>query len=243
MKQQELMVPEKQELAAQPPNLINLLEIALNNKAGIEVIERLAALQEKERAKVAELDFTNALAAVQAKLTRVAPDLFNSQTKSRYPSYAALDRAIRPHYAEAGFSFSFSTTDCPLPEHTRIVCYASLGPHTRTYQIDMPNDGKGAKGGDVMTKTHAMGASISYGMRYLLKAIFNVAIGEDDVDGNTATPYDDLAERLEWIENSSSLEELSKIYKDAYRQAGEQGDTNAQKQLIAAKDRKKKELS
>jgi hypothetical protein len=48
----------------------------------------------------------------------------------------------------------------------------------------MPADGKGAKGGDVMTKTHATGAAMSYGMRYLLKMIFNVAIGEDDKDGN-----------------------------------------------------------
>lgn len=54
----------------------------------------------------------------------------------------------------------------------------------KPYQIDMPADGKGAKGGDVMTKTHATGAAASYGMRYLLKMIFNVAIGEEDRDGN-----------------------------------------------------------
>jgi hypothetical protein len=35
-----------------------------------------------------------------------------------------------------------------------------------------------------MTKTHAAGAAMSYGMRYLLKMIFNVAVGEDDRDGN-----------------------------------------------------------
>ncbi len=48
----------------------------------------------------------------------------------------------------------------------------------------MPADGKGAKGGDVMTKTHAVGAAKSYGKRYLLKDIFNIAIGEEDTDGN-----------------------------------------------------------
>jgi hypothetical protein len=50
----------------------------------------------------------------------------------------------------------------------------------------MPADGKGAKGGDVMTKTHAAGSAMSYGMRYLLKMIFNVAVGEDDDDGQAA---------------------------------------------------------
>jgi hypothetical protein len=58
--------------------------------------------------------------------------------------------------------------------------------YAREYHIDMPADGKGAKGGDVMTKTHAVGSAVSYGMRYLLKMIFNVAVGEDDDDGNTA---------------------------------------------------------
>ena len=49
----------------------------------------------------------------------------------------------------------------------------------------MPSDGKGAKGGDVMTKTHAAGSAFTYGQRYLIKMIFNIAVGEDD-DGNRA---------------------------------------------------------
>lgn len=36
-----------------------------------------------------------------------------------------------------------------------------------------------------MTKTHAMGSGVSYGMRYLLRMIFNLAIDQDD-DGNAA---------------------------------------------------------
>jgi hypothetical protein len=35
----------------------------------------------------------------------------------------------------------------------------------------MPGDGKGAKGGDVMTKTHATGAALSYGQRYLAECV------------------------------------------------------------------------
>jgi hypothetical protein len=50
----------------------------------------------------------------------------------------------------------------------------------------MPADGKGAKGGDVMTKTHAIGAAVTYGKRYLLGMIFNIAVGGDvDDDGNS----------------------------------------------------------
>jgi hypothetical protein len=49
-----------------------------------------------------------------------------------------------------------------------------------------------------MTKTHATGAAMTYGMRYLLKMIFNVAIGDDDTDGNmpSATITEQQAEEI-----------------------------------------------
>ncbi len=80
---------------------------------------------------------------------------------------------------------SFDTGEGAAAGWVRVLCYVthSAG-FARTYHADMPADGKGAKGGDVMTVTHAVGAAMSYGMRYLLKMIFNVAVGEDDRDGN-----------------------------------------------------------
>jgi hypothetical protein len=56
----------------------------------------------------------------------------------------------------------------------------------RRYHVDMPADGKGAKGGDVMTKTHATASALTYAKRYLLLQIFALAIGESDDDGNAA---------------------------------------------------------
>src|SRR5262245_10882399 len=43
-----------------------------------------------------------------------------------------------------------------------------------------------AKGGDAMSRTHATASALSYGMRYLLWLIFNIAVGEGDDDGNKA---------------------------------------------------------
>ena len=151
----------------------------------IDKMERLFKMHQEIVARDAEREFNTAMAGVQAKSRRVAADLHNPQTHSNYASYAALDRALRPLYTEAGFALSFGTGD-PLPDAVQVICYVthSAG-HTRKYQIPMPADGKGAKGGDVMTKTHATGSATQYGMRYLLKMIFNVAIGIDiDDDGN-----------------------------------------------------------
>jgi hypothetical protein len=49
----------------------------------------------------------------------------------------------------------------------------------------MPIDTKGARGGDVMTRTHATGSAYTYGKRYLLIGMFNLSIDDDD-DGNSA---------------------------------------------------------
>src|SRR5258705_1941510 len=152
----------------------------------IDKLDRLLLMRERENARVAEQTFNAAMAAAQAEMEPIRFDSSNDQTRSRYASYAALDRTVRPIYTRHGFALSFNTADAALPEQARIVCdVCHAGGHTRRYHIDMPVDGKGARGGDVMTKTHAMGSGASYGMRYLLRMIFNLAIDYDD-DGNAA---------------------------------------------------------
>jgi hypothetical protein len=162
--------------------------LARDPNASVEKIPGLMALWERAELRKAEAFFNAGMAEAQKDMRFVAADAWNPQTKSRYASYAALDNGIRPTYTKHGFGLSFDTGECPLADHVRLLCYVThAGGFARTYHIDMPADGKGAKGGDVMTKTHATGAAMSYGMRYLLKMIFNIAVGEADDDGNGAT--------------------------------------------------------
>jgi len=183
---------EKQEIittapADQTTSFIQMIERAASNpNVDVDKMSRLLDMQERVLNKQAETDFAQAMASAQSEIGRVAADASNPQTRSKYASYAALDRAIRPAYAKHGFALSFDTADTDKDGYVRVVCHVShRGGHTRTYHIDMPADGKGAKGGDVMTKTHATGSAMTYGQRYLLKSIFNIAIGTDD-DGNGA---------------------------------------------------------
>lgn len=157
----------------------------------LDKMERLMAMRERELTRQAEQAFNEAMKAAQSEMRAVAADASNIQTKSKYATYAKLDSVLRPIYTRHGFSISFDEDDSPKPDHIRVLCYvAHEAGFTRTYRKDMPADGKGAKGGDVMTKTHATGAAASYGMRYLLKGIFNVAVGEEDADGNQDTADD-----------------------------------------------------
>jgi hypothetical protein len=157
----------------------------------VDKLRQLMEMRAQVEAKQAEREFDTAMADAQSKLRRIRADAANSQTRSRYASYAALDRILRPIYTEAGFALSFNTE--PAAENmVRVTCDMShRNGHKRHYQIDMPADGKGAKGGDVMTKTHATGSAVTYGRRYLLQMIFNLAVGDDD-DGNSASETGEL---------------------------------------------------
>ena len=145
------------------------------------------ALWERNEARSAEAAFNVAMSDAQGEMRSVATDATNPQTRSRYASYEALDRALRPIYTAHGFALSFDTGECPIAEWERVLCYVThRAGHKHTYKLDVPADGKGAKGGDVMTKTHAVASGLSYAMRYLLRLVFNVAVGEGDDDGNRA---------------------------------------------------------
>lgn len=182
---------------AEAGTLIHVIAAAARDPAvDIDKMERLWAMHERLKNRAAEEAFNAAMNRAQSRMGRVSADAANPQTKSLYATYGKLDKAVRPIYSAEGFSISFNEGEGAPEGHARILAYVSHSAgHTRTYKLDMPNDGKGAKGGDVMTKTHATGAAHSYGRRYLLKDIFNIAIGEEDNDGNGDGESDQVLDR------------------------------------------------
>lgn len=222
----------------------------------MDKLERLLSMYERITARQAEQGFNNAMSAAQAEMRPIAADANNPQTRSKYASFAALDRVLRPIYTRHGFALSFSAADGAPPEHVRVVCKVShRDGHTERPYIDMPVDGKGAKGGDVMTKTHAMGAGFTYGQRYLEKMVFNIAVG-DDLDGSTSTPGDGLisdAQRdalniladhvqcdkrrfCEWLKVDSFADIPARDYKKAERALQDLPATRAAAKAKAAKE-------
>jgi hypothetical protein len=224
-------------------NHFDLLALAIQDKANIDVIERLSALQERAMDRDAEMQFNEAMNAVQQEVGRVGADLNNSQTSSRYASFKALDGKLRPIYTKHGFSLSFDSGDSPLAETVRVLCYVShKAGHTRKYTAPpMPSDGKGAKGGAVMSPIHATGSAMSYGARYLLRYIFNIAVGEDDDDGNGGEVDQDwLTSQLGEIGRCETQEGLQAAFQSAATKAlDEVKDLKAYQTLKKAKNARK----
>ncbi|WP_052715687.1 ERF family protein [Devosia chinhatensis] len=184
---ERLEVPKDVAEAMQPASQLTPIQMAyqlLSNGHDLGAVKEMIAFGKELEADAAEKAFNEAMAAAQKEMGVVATNMANTQTKSRYADYAQLDKALRPIYTKHGFALSFNDGVGAPADWVRIVCHVTNSGHTRTYHKDMPADGKGARGNDVMTKTHAVGAAQSYAMRYLLRMIFNVAVGEGDTDGN-----------------------------------------------------------
>jgi len=181
---------------SQENSLLNIISKASTDpNVDIDKMERLLAMHERMMDKQADIAFNKAMTDAQIEMRPISANCTNPQTRSQYASYDQLDKALRGIYTKHGFSLSFNTDVSPMGEDfVRIICIvAHSDGASRSYHADMPADGKGAKGNAVMTKTHATGAAMTYGMRYLLKMVFNVAIGEDDNDGN-AQPLPRISE-------------------------------------------------
>ena len=182
---------------AAPVSMLDIIDRASRDPSvDIDKLERLIGLKKDMEAQQARVEFDRAMVAAQGEMKAIRADLENPQTRSKYASYAQLDKAIRPVYSRHGFAVSFNTGDAPRDNELRVLATLShAGGHRQDYRIDMPADGKGARGNDVMTKTHATGAAASYGQRYLYKLMFNLAVGDVDDDGNGAGGDEDM-ERL-----------------------------------------------
>jgi hypothetical protein len=207
-----------------------MIDRALTSGATPETLGKLMDLQERWEANQAKKTFDEAMQKAQSEMRPVLMNANNSQTNSRYATYEALDSAIRPIYTRHGFTLSFNMGDCPLEGHVRIVCEVACGGHSTFPHIDMPADGKGAKGGDVMTKTHATGSAVTYGRRYLLGMIFNITLTKDN-DGNSMNSNPDMALAItpdQFIELRDLLEESGSNEADmlAYVKADKTEDMN-----------------
>lgn len=186
--------------ASEAGSIIDMIDRAARDETvNIDKMRELLAMRKEIKAQEAEEAFRDALSLAQGEMTPVIAT--SKGDKSKYASYAALDNMLRPIYTRHGFSISFNTEPTTSPDMVRVTCEVGCKGHKQKYQVDMPADGKGAKGNDVMTRTHATGSAMTYGKRYLLGMIFNIAVARDD-DGALAGAKhkeaisDDAAEKM-----------------------------------------------
>ena len=101
---------------------------------------------------------------------------------------------------------------------------------------------------EVDTLAHAMdnadkspGKALSYATKYAILKVFNIETGEDEESRYQQDEFD-LDGFLSSIQKARNMDELKSFYGEAYGAAQSIKDKDAQKRIIAEKDKRKKEI-
>lgn len=175
----------------------------------IDKMQRLMDLREREMNRIAQQQFNEAMKAAQSEMPQVVRNATNDQTRSKYAKYETISEAIQPIIAKHGFSLSFNEGTTDKQNCIRILCdVMHEGGHTKQYHADIPLDAVGMKGNANKTATHAYGSTKSYGRRYLKMDIFDVAVKDEDDDGNSSSP--EVVERI----NEEQIQTLRRLIEE-----------------------------
>lgn len=146
----------------------------------MDKLERLLDMQERIMNKQAETEFNAALAAMQSTIPSVA-----ERGKGHNIMYATLEDivdVVRPIMNQYGFAITFSVEQA---EKTISVIgeLVHKGGHSKKTSMMLPHETSGVK-----NAVQAIGSSVSYGKRYVLCAMLNIATRGEDDNGYAAVP-------------------------------------------------------
>ena len=246
----DLMVQEPKAIRRMDPMemIQKAFESAIQSGAGLEVVDRILAQQREAIDYNDRMAFNAALRRIQDKLKPIAKRGDNPETRSKFATAQDIDNAIEGLLQEEAMSLSFEPESHPVPDMLRIVGVLSLGAYSRRYPLDVPADGKGAKGGGVMSRTHATGSAITYGKRYLKNMIFNLRFKEKDDDGNAASgetermPDTAVDEWIDAMNNAPDLNALKQVFSECWGKAKKLNDTDAKNAFQKTYEAKKRSL-
>ncbi len=216
-------------------------EVAIQNGAAMEVVQSILAEMRLQRDREEREAFNAALRRIQSKLKTISKRGWNPDTQSNFATTEDIDNEIQSLLQEEGMSLSFVPNTSDKPDMVLIVGTLSLGAYSREYPLEMPADGKGAKGGGVMSRTHATGSAITYGKRYLKNMIFDLRFKEIDNDGNKASISESMLKSwTDKLAKAKDMTEANAISLDAIRAV--RGDTKSVQAIGQAKNKRIKEL-
>lgn len=169
-----------------PDNPDALLRFAIENKSGMEIIERLSALTEQRRAQRAKEIFDNSLAAFQAEcpIIKKTKAVYNRDGQSVRYHYAPLDAIIAQVGAllkENGFSWTIDTVIAD--KLVKAVCTVKCAGHETTSEFQVPIDVESH-----MNLSQRYASALTFAKRYAFCNAFGILTADEDTDGATTRP-------------------------------------------------------
>jgi hypothetical protein len=225
---------------------MELIQVALNQKADIGHFERLMALQERWEANRARRGFVMALNAFKAD----APEILKNQ-RVDYTTrdgdrvsydHATLDNVCRA--ATQGLSKHGISHRWTIVQNgdglIRVTCILThdLGHSEETTMVS------GADQSGKKNAIQAIASAVTYLERYTLLAATGLAAANTDNDARGVdAPMETLQVHLDRIAGSENKTQLKRAFTDAFSEASALKNTTAMQTIMEAKDKAKARLS
>ena len=192
-----------------PVTPMALIEVAMQQNADVDRLEKLWELQQKYEQAEARKAYVAAMADFRERCPTINKDSTVDYTSSKgrtnykHASLAGALAQIKQLESECGLSHSWRTTQNNKVVEVTCVVTHNLGHSESTTLIGEP-DPSGGK-----NAIQAIGSSVTYLQRYTLFALLGLASSEDDIDGNTDAL--DLNEVISLFEGAETLAKLDSL--------------------------------
>lgn len=217
----------------------DLLQLAISQDADIEKLEKLMQLQQQWLAAQSKRAFDIAKSRFLGMAINVTKDKTNTQYGSRYTTLGNLVKTVTPFLAQCGLGASWEIDQSG--DKIKVTCVlAHQEGHEQRVSFAVPPDTSGAKNPIQQIKS-----AITYARAVTFEAVCGLTGTEEatlDDDGNAAGKFADVQERLEWIENCTNVEELKRVFQEAFTEAKKVKDTHAMKVLADAKNKQYRQI-
>lgn len=160
--------------------------VATDPNCDLDKMERLLNMQERVMAKQSEQAFNAAMAAMQAEIPSIAERGTGHNIK--YATLEDIVDTVRPIMHKYGFAVSFRVAQA-APQITVTGVLMHKDGHREETSMMLAADTSGSK-----NAVQAIGSSVSYGKRYVLSALLNIATRGEDDNGYAATPHTPVTE-------------------------------------------------
>lgn len=216
----------KTQAPAQPVTPAQMLQIAVEQNADLDKLEKLMELQERWDANNAKKAFVAAMSKFRSECPSIAKTKSGHNTK--YAGLAESIDQIKGLLSQCGLSHSWQTEQ--RDANVVVTCTVThIDGHSESTSLAAGPDSSGSK-----NSIQAIGSTVSYLQRYTLFAILGLASQEMDNDGNPETPEG----VIDALSNAETMEQLVALFKEAWNTY-----PKARKELTVVKDLRKKELA
>ena len=230
----EQLAPERQTLPAITP--AQMLQIAVEQNADLDKLERLMALQERWEAAQAKKAYIEAIAAFKQDPPDVVKDMQNGQFKnSGYVSLANLVNTVNRSLGTHGL---VARWDVEQPDgQVKVTCILThAAVNNESVSMVAPPD---TSGGGSKNPIQQIKSTVTYLQAATFQAITGIvarAACADD-DGNGAGGAEDVGPVVDQLLAAESMNDLQSQFKSAWGRY-----PKSRKELTAAKDTRKAEL-